>query len=254
MRRDVPWDRIVRGVLAVSGHAADFCRRGQDGDGRGGRGGSAGRLPDRAALGFFQRALLIDTMNRRPLVNTRDEPHADAASYRRFHVIVGDANMSQWATALKIGHDGAGAGSDRARPRAAVRTRPSDRGDEIDQPRSELRLDHRADATGGRFPRSTSSGSTSRGARALRRNGRGNDVAAREWEHVLDDLAARRDAWRAIGSTGWRRSFCSTLCRKRRSWSGAIRGCSRSTSNTTTSIARLGLYYELMREGRCGGS
>jgi proteasome accessory factor A len=45
----------------------------------------------------------IDTMNRRPLVNTRDEPHADAERWRRFHVIAGDSNMSQWATALKIG-------------------------------------------------------------------------------------------------------------------------------------------------------
>src|SRR5437764_10750826 len=42
-------------------------------------------------------------MNRRPLVNTRDEPHADANLYRRFHVIVGDSNMSEWATALKAG-------------------------------------------------------------------------------------------------------------------------------------------------------
>ena len=45
----------------------------------------------------------IDTMNRRPLVNTRDEPHADPAKYRRFHVIIGDSNMSEWATALKVG-------------------------------------------------------------------------------------------------------------------------------------------------------
>jgi proteasome accessory factor A len=42
-------------------------------------------------------------MNRRPLVNTRDEPHADANRYRRFHVILGDSNMSEWATAMKIG-------------------------------------------------------------------------------------------------------------------------------------------------------
>jgi proteasome accessory factor A len=42
-------------------------------------------------------------MNKRPLVNTRDEPHADPSRYRRFHVIVGDSNMSEWATALKIG-------------------------------------------------------------------------------------------------------------------------------------------------------
>jgi proteasome accessory factor A len=45
----------------------------------------------------------IDTMNKRPLVNTRDEPHADVNRYRRFHVIIGDSNMSEWATALKIG-------------------------------------------------------------------------------------------------------------------------------------------------------
>ena len=45
----------------------------------------------------------IDTMNRRPLVNTRDEPHADSNRYRRFHVIMGDSNMSEWATAMKIG-------------------------------------------------------------------------------------------------------------------------------------------------------
>jgi proteasome accessory factor A len=42
-------------------------------------------------------------MNRRPIVNTRDEPHADPSRYRRFHVIIGDSNMSEWATALKIG-------------------------------------------------------------------------------------------------------------------------------------------------------
>jgi hypothetical protein len=52
---------------------------------------------------FFSVLVSIDTMNKRPLVNTRDEPHADAALYRRFHVIIGDSNMSEWATALKAG-------------------------------------------------------------------------------------------------------------------------------------------------------
>ncbi|MCE0498845.1 MAG: proteasome accessory factor PafA2 family protein, partial [Methylacidiphilales bacterium] len=42
-------------------------------------------------------------MNRRPLINTRDEPHADPQRFRRFHVIVGDSNLSQFATWLKIG-------------------------------------------------------------------------------------------------------------------------------------------------------
>jgi proteasome accessory factor A len=52
---------------------------------------------------FFSVLVSIDTMNRRPIVNTRDEPHADVSRYRRFHVIVGDSNMSEIATALKIG-------------------------------------------------------------------------------------------------------------------------------------------------------
>ncbi len=42
-------------------------------------------------------------MNRRPIINTRDEPHADSEKYRRLHVIIGDANMSEIAGALKIG-------------------------------------------------------------------------------------------------------------------------------------------------------
>ena len=52
---------------------------------------------------FFSVVVSIDTMNRRPLINTRDEPHVDASRYRRFHVILGDSNMSEWATAMKVG-------------------------------------------------------------------------------------------------------------------------------------------------------
>lgn len=43
------------------------------------------------------------TTRSRPIINTRDEPHADAELYRRLHVIVGDSNMSEYATFLKIG-------------------------------------------------------------------------------------------------------------------------------------------------------
>jgi Pup amidohydrolase len=52
---------------------------------------------------FFSVEASVDTMHQRPLVNTRDEPHADPAKYRRLHGIVGDANMSEYATALKLG-------------------------------------------------------------------------------------------------------------------------------------------------------
>ena len=54
---------------------------------------------------FFSELVSIDTMNRRPLINTRDEPHADPSRFRRFHVIVGDSNLSQFATWLKIAKD-----------------------------------------------------------------------------------------------------------------------------------------------------
>jgi proteasome accessory factor A len=43
------------------------------------------------------------TTRSRPIINTRDEPHADAERFRRLHVIVGDSNMSQTTTLLKVG-------------------------------------------------------------------------------------------------------------------------------------------------------
>lgn len=52
---------------------------------------------------FFTEMQSVDTMQRRPLINTRDEPHANADAYRRFHVIIGDANMSLYSGYLKIG-------------------------------------------------------------------------------------------------------------------------------------------------------
>jgi proteasome accessory factor A len=43
------------------------------------------------------------TTRSRPIINTRDEPHADAERFRRLHVIVGDSNMNEWTTFLKVG-------------------------------------------------------------------------------------------------------------------------------------------------------
>lgn len=43
------------------------------------------------------------TTRSRPIINTRDEPHADAEKYRRLHVIAGDSNMSEYATFVKVG-------------------------------------------------------------------------------------------------------------------------------------------------------
>ncbi len=52
---------------------------------------------------FFEVVVDLNTMVKRPIINTRDEPHADPAKYRRLHVIVGDANMSEVATYVKLG-------------------------------------------------------------------------------------------------------------------------------------------------------
>ena len=52
---------------------------------------------------FFEEEVGLETTLKRPIINTRDEPHADARKYRRLHVIAGDANMSEVATYLKVG-------------------------------------------------------------------------------------------------------------------------------------------------------
>ncbi len=52
---------------------------------------------------FFETEVGLSTMVDRPIINTRDEPHADEKLYRRFHVIIGDANMAELSTYLKCG-------------------------------------------------------------------------------------------------------------------------------------------------------
>ena len=52
---------------------------------------------------FFEEEVGLETTLKRPIINTRDEPHADPEKYRRLHVIVGDANLCEVATFLKVG-------------------------------------------------------------------------------------------------------------------------------------------------------
>ena len=51
---------------------------------------------------FLDEAVSSATTRSRPMVNTRDEPHADPEEFRRLHVIIGDSNRSQWATWMKL--------------------------------------------------------------------------------------------------------------------------------------------------------
>jgi hypothetical protein len=106
--RSIPWDDLVSGIMGflvtrqIFAGAGKFALEAEDqflGPGF--------QLSQRSD--FFSELQSVDTMQRRPIINTRDEPHADAARFRRFHVIVGDANLSAFATRLKGGSDGIGA-------------------------------------------------------------------------------------------------------------------------------------------------
>jgi proteasome accessory factor A len=52
---------------------------------------------------FIECLVDLNTMLKRPIMNSRDEPHADPARFRRLHIIVGDANMAEHSTYLKVG-------------------------------------------------------------------------------------------------------------------------------------------------------
>lgn len=103
MRREVPWNQVVTGVLPFLITRQIFAGAGKLGIEAESASGQPGVYQISQRSDFFTVLVSIDTMNKRPLVNTRDEPHADASKYRRFHVIIGDSNMSEWATALKVG-------------------------------------------------------------------------------------------------------------------------------------------------------
>jgi proteasome accessory factor PafA2 len=52
---------------------------------------------------FFEEEVGLETTLKRPIINTRDEPHGDPSRYRRLHVIIGDANLSEYQNFLKLG-------------------------------------------------------------------------------------------------------------------------------------------------------
>jgi proteasome accessory factor A len=103
MTRDIAWDRIVAGILPFLVTRQIFAGAGKMGVEAESGQSDPGLYQISQRADFFSVVVSIDTMNRRPLINTRDEPHVDASRYRRFHVILGDSNMSDWATAMKIG-------------------------------------------------------------------------------------------------------------------------------------------------------
>lgn len=103
INRDLPFDAVLQGILPFF-----VTRQIYAGAGKVGVESSAPLAPGvvyqlSQRADFFSTVASVDTLYNRPIVNTRDEPHADPRQYRRFHVICGDANLCEVATLLKVG-------------------------------------------------------------------------------------------------------------------------------------------------------
>ncbi len=97
--RTVPFGRLTRALLPFFVSRPLYTGAGRIGSEL--DGGVDFQLTQRAD--FFEVELGLETTLKRPLMNTRDEPHADPDRYRRLHVINGDANLCEVATFLKVG-------------------------------------------------------------------------------------------------------------------------------------------------------
>jgi proteasome accessory factor A len=100
MRRSTPFADIVRHLTPFFVSRQVVCGAGRVGKGQDGRDDDF-QVSQRAD--FFEVEVGLETTLKRPIINTRDEPHADPEKYRRLHVIIGDANLSEISTYLKVG-------------------------------------------------------------------------------------------------------------------------------------------------------
>ena len=100
MNRSVPFGGILQGLLPFFVSRPIVAGAGKVGA-ENGAAAATYQISQRAD--FFECVADLNTMVKRPLINTRDEPHADPARFRRLHVIVGDANMAELSTYLKVG-------------------------------------------------------------------------------------------------------------------------------------------------------
>ena len=100
MRRSTPFADIVRHLTPFFVSRQVVCGAGRVGIGQDGR-EDGFQISQRAD--FFEVEVGLETTLKRPIINTRDEPHADPEKYRRLHVILGDANLAEVSTYLKVG-------------------------------------------------------------------------------------------------------------------------------------------------------
>jgi Pup amidohydrolase len=101
--RQLPFGRLATQITAHFVTRQVFCGAGKVGCEHPGVGISEVPFQLSQRADFFEEELGLETTLKRPIVNTRDEPHCDPTKYRRLHVIVGDANLSEVSTYLKVG-------------------------------------------------------------------------------------------------------------------------------------------------------
>ena len=100
MRRETPFADIVKHLTPFFVSRQVVAGSGRVGIGQDGR-GKGFQISQRAD--YFEVEVGLETTLKRPIINTRDEPHAVAEKYRRLHVIIGDANLAEVSTYLKVG-------------------------------------------------------------------------------------------------------------------------------------------------------
>src|SRR5215213_2159939 len=100
MRRSTPFADIVVHLTPFFVTRQIVCGAGRVGIGQD---GSTPGFQISQRADFFEVEVGLETTLKRPIINTRDEPHADADKYRRLHVIIGDANLAELSTYLKVG-------------------------------------------------------------------------------------------------------------------------------------------------------
>jgi proteasome accessory factor PafA2 len=103
MDRTVPFGRVVAGITPFFVTRQLFAGAGKVGCEAAGLSGKDVPFQISQRADFFEEEVGLETTLKRPIVNTRDEPHCDAQKYRRLHVILGDANLSEVSTYLKVG-------------------------------------------------------------------------------------------------------------------------------------------------------
>jgi proteasome accessory factor A len=247
--RAVPFERLLQGMLPFLVTRILYAGAGKTGVETDGPFAKESLFQISQRADFFTEVASVDTLARRPIFNTRDEAHADPRSHRRLHVICGDANMSEFATALKVGTTSLVLEMIESGWEPLFRLKnPVDAIKRVSRDPSFRWILELED---GRTMRATDIQRIYlRDARALLASGDADtDWTLREWERVLADLEA--DPYRAEDRVDWvaKRKLLETYIEAEGLWweDESLRSLDLEYHNVDP---ELGLYYALEEGGQ----